>query len=329
MSVINAGNLTLLDLSKRMDPSGAIAPIVELMTRKNQMLKDMVWREGNLTTGHQYTSRTGLPTPEWRTLNSGVSASKSKTDQITETCGLLSGISKVDRDLAKLGGNEAAARLSEDKAFLQAFDNVAESAFFYESTASSPERIHGFIPRLNSLSGAYSKQVLDAGMSPVGSDQASVLIVGWGDDTVYGIVPKGMPAGLQREDMGKQLVRDANNKEYVAWVTEWSWRLGLCVHDSEYVVRICNIDMSNIAATGNLLIQALVKGVRRMKSLEGVRPVIYMPREVITYLELQALDSTKNSTLTYKDVGGMPMPFFRGIPVRQTDALLLTESIVT
>jgi len=329
MAVINAGNLSLLDLAKRMDPSGAIAPIVELMTRKNPLLRDMVWKEGKLPTGHQFTHRTGLPTPEWRKLNAGVSAQKSKTDQIVETCGILSSISKVDRDLAKVGGNEAAARLSEDVAFLQGFDNVAESAFFYEDTATTPEAIKGFASRLNSLSGPYPKQILDAGMGPVGADQASVWIVGWGDETVYGIVPKGMPAGLQREDLGKQLVKDSNNKEFVAWVTEWSWRIGLCVQDAEYLVRICNIDMSNIAATGNLLIQALVKGVRRMKSLEGVKPVIYMPREVITFLELQALDSTKNSTLTYKDVGGMPMPFFRGIPVRQSDALLLTESIVT
>lgn len=329
MAVINAGNLSLLDLTRRMDPQGRIAPIVELMERENPFLKDAIFKEGNLPTGHKYVSRTALPTVEWRNLNQGVSASKSKTDPVTETTGILSGLSKLDRDLAKLGGNEAAARLSESKGFMQAFENKVESYFFYGSTATEPNAINGLTPRINSLTGAYPKQIIDAGMSSSGGDASSVWIVGWGDETVYGITPQGIPGGLHAEDMGKQVVRDADNKEFIAWVTEWSWKLGFCVQDAEFLVRICNIDMGNILATGNLLIQALVKGVRRMKSLARCRPVIYMHRDVLTFLELQALDTTKNSTITYKDVGGFPMAFFRGIPIRVTDGLLLTESTVT
>jgi hypothetical protein len=65
------------------------------------MLLDMIWREGNLPTGHRTTVRTGLPSVFWRLLNQGVSPSKSTTVQIDEATGMLEAWSEVDVDLAK------------------------------------------------------------------------------------------------------------------------------------------------------------------------------------------------------------------------------------
>ena len=80
-------DIRLVDLTKRLDPDGRIAQIGELLNQTNEILLDMPWKEGNLTTGERTVVRTGLPTVAWRLLNKGVASSKSTTDQIDEQCG--------------------------------------------------------------------------------------------------------------------------------------------------------------------------------------------------------------------------------------------------
>lgn len=330
MATINAGNLSLLDLTSRMDPNGAIAPIVESLTKQNVVLKDAIFREGNLATGHTFVSRTALPSVAYRQFNQGVATSKSRTAPVTETCGMLEGNSKVDVDLAKLNGNEAAFRLSEDVAFVQAMNNQCESSFFYDSTLTNPERPMGLAPRLASSSNPYWSQVVPSVTAQSGADQSSIWLVGWGDNTVYGIVPKGQPGGLTRRDLGQQLTRDdGGTNEFLAYVTNWNWKFGWCVQDARYLSRT-QLDMSALAATGNLIFQAMIRMVNKLFSLDNCKPVFYCGRDVYTFLELQALDSVKSGGgLTFQNVGGQPVMMFRGIPVRRTDALLITESAIS
>ena len=120
MATLSANNPTLLDLVKAKDPNGAIALVVEALSKRNPILQDMVWKEGNLDTGHQFTSRNSLPSPTWRKLNQGVSPNKSTREQTVETCGRMEAHSEIDEALVDLNGG-AAYRASEDVAFLQAF----------------------------------------------------------------------------------------------------------------------------------------------------------------------------------------------------------------
>ncbi len=323
---------TLLDKVKRMAPNGAIDNIVEQLTRRNPVLQDMVWNEGNLPTGHLFTSRTGLPAVSWRRLNEGVSPGKSLTDQITETCGLLEATSAVDCEQARLNGNEAAFRASEDNAFLQALNNEVSTGIFYHSTKTAPEKFGGLTPRFDAASGVsslpQSSQIIKCAATSSGSDQTSIWLVCWGPDTVFGIYPKGTVGGIETEDMGKQLWDDGTGKKFRAWVTYWTWRVGLCVKDWRYVVRICNIDTSALVANSTEIIEAMIKATHQVQDFTMGRPVFYVNRTVGTYLHLQARNAVTNSTLTIENIGGQPVTKFLGIPVRETDALLNTEAIV-
>src|SRR3546814_3731512 len=78
-----------MDLAKRQDPDGSVSAIAELLSQDNEILEDMPYVEGNLTTGHRATIRTGLPTATWRKLNAGIPTSKSRTNQVDATCGML------------------------------------------------------------------------------------------------------------------------------------------------------------------------------------------------------------------------------------------------
>jgi hypothetical protein len=326
MAVLNATMLSLLDSYSRRDPDGKIAAIVEILTQRTVVMEDLEMIEGNTKTGHVITTRTALPAIQYRRYNEGIAVTKSRTDQVTESIGKMAGMSKVDVELAALHGDGAAFRASEDDAFLQSFANEVETGFFYNSTLTSPEKWQGLAPRFASTTGPGGSQVIKMDASASGADQTSLWLVGHGPKMVHGIFPKGEMLGLNPTDGGKQLTRDANNNEFWAWVTSWSWNFGVCVEDWRYVVRVANIDMGNILATGSALIDAMIRGQRKIFK-PGAKLVWYGNRDVLTFLELQAKNAvTGAGPLSFRDIGGQPILHFRGVPIKETDALLSTES---
>ena len=190
MAVLTATNPTLLDLARRTDPDGKIATIVEILNATNEVLDDMVWVEGNLTTGHRTTTRTGIPTPTWRKLYGGVQPTKSTTVQVTDNTGMLEAYAEVDKALADLNNNTAAFRMSEDRAFLEGMSQEVAQTLFYGNEGTEPEAFTGLATRYNDLSGpANADNIIDAGGND--TDMSSIWLVVWGPNTVHGIIPTG------------------------------------------------------------------------------------------------------------------------------------------
>lgn len=329
-TVVNAAGLTLMDLASRMDPDRkGIAQVVELLAQYNSFVPEMAWVEGNLPTGHQFVSRTALPSVTYRRFNEGVAATKSRTAQLTETCAQIATRFTLDKDLAELNGNSLAFRASEEKGHIQAMSNEAETGMINNSTSAAPEKWHGLAPRFNSTTQAMGgSQLVLADSAASGSDQTSVWLVGWGDESVFGIYPKSSQAGLKVEDGGKQLVSDGTN-QYWAYVTDLTWKLGLCVKDHRFVSRVCNIDTSAISATGDNIMPAMIRAHHKIFNPSGVRLAYYCNRTVATYLHLQALEKTVGSTLSIENIGGRPITNFLGIPVRSTDGIGIVEDVLS
>lgn len=329
------GVLTLMDLSKRLDPNDGIAKIIELVSLRNEVLADMLWMEGNLLTGHKTTIRTGLPTPTWRQLNYGVQPSKSSTAQITDSCGMLEAISNVDKALADLNGNTAEFRLSEDMGQLEAMDQMMATTLFYGDTRVNPERFMGFGPRFSTISTDRFKvgyNVIDAGGR--GANNMSIWVVVWGANTTHGIYPKGSKAGWQMETFSQapQILYDNQTPagQYVGYRTHYRWDCGLTVRDWRYVVRIANIDYNALMANqGNQadLVALLIQATNRIWNLGEGNAAIYLTRDARTMLEIQA-EQKPNARLTFQEAasGGGRLAFFRGITLRRVDALLTTEA---
>lgn len=328
MATLNQELPTLLDLARRMDPNGAIANIVEALTPRSALLQDAVWKEGNTATGHIYTKRTALPAVQWRKFNEGITPGKSTTAQVTEAAGSLEGLSVVDQALAKLNGNMGAFRASEDKMFLVSLKDTAEDAALYSSTQATPEKIHGLAPRFDSTTtDEGATQIIKAGGS--GSDNTSIWVVGWSPETVYMFTPRGVAAGLTPQDLGLQLRDDGTGAEFPAYVTHWRWQFGLAVQDYRYVVRICNIDVSDLARTGTTIIDNLNDSISQMESLDGVRTAIYMNRTGAKFLRAQAQNYVKGGNFQMKEMGGRWRNTWDGIPVNITDSILSTEATVS
>lgn len=332
MAVSDANTNTLLDIARRKDPDGKIAKIIELMEQDNEILKDIPYRECNDGTNYRTTVRTGLPSAVWRMYNRGVPKSKSTTAQIVDHAAKLEARSEIDVDLVKLNtGNEREFRFTEDAAFLSAMNiQMAETVFYGDK--NTPEAFVGFAPRYSKISTDKTKSgynIIDAGGT--GSGNTSIWLVGWGERTVHGIYPKGGKVGFSMTDKGIEKVEDAEGKPFYAYVTQFEWYNGLCLRDWRYVVRIANIDVSNLAAGGGSaadLNTLIIKALHRIPINKiGVRMGLYCNKDVFTALDLQTLN--KNQAMVgYRQVQGEEVLSFRNVPIRQCDALKNDEAQV-
>jgi hypothetical protein len=341
-----SGKVTLLDIAKSLDPQGKTADVAELLSQTNEILLDMPFYEGNLPTGHEGTVRTGLPTAIWRQMYQGVPASKSVRAKVVDSCGNLETRSEVDKDVAELNGNVSAFRLSEADAFIEGMNQTMAQSVVYGNTAVNPERFMGFAPRFSAISGADNAQnVISAGGA--GSDNTSVWLVVWGTKSVFGIYPKGSKAGLFHEDLGLIDAFDANNNRYRAYADRWQWKCGLHVKDWRYVVRIANIDVSDmvgITATqattaSTFLLKLLARAMARIPFMGKGTPVFYANRTVKEHLSILAMEKGQNVLAVEPGINqlGAVSPGsvnngtlkFLGVPIRTVDQITLAETVVS
>lgn len=332
MATLAANNLTLADWVKRRNPDGTPATIANLLAQTNEILEDAVFKESNLPTGHRVTVATGLPTTYWRSYNMGVPSSKATTAQVDETIGMLEAYSTADKDLAELEGNVAAFRLSEDRLFLESMNQNQANAMFYGNPATDARQFMGLAPRYSAISGAgNATNIIDAG--GVGSVNASIWLVVWGDETVFCTFPKGSEAGLIHKDLGEQTVYDSNNNPFQAYRTHYQWKNGLVVKDWRYVVRIANIDttVTNNNVTADM-ISLMSRALDRVPNLNNGRACFYMNRTLYSILRLQALNKSNNALGIEKAQGQFGTvqnwTTFLGVPLRKVDQLLNTEARV-
>lgn len=332
MATLSTIHPTLLDVTKRLDPDGKIDTIAEILNQTNEVLEDMVFLEGNLPTGHRTTVRTGLPEPTWRKLYGGVQPNRSTTAQIVDNTGSLEAYAEVDKALADLNGNTAAFRLSEDRAHIEGINQEWCSTLFYGNEGTEPEAFTGFAPRFNDTSANNGENIILGGGS--GADNNSIWLICWGPNTVHGIYPKGSVGGLQMEDKGAVTIEnvDGSNGRMEAYRTHYRWDVGLTVRDWRYVVRVPNIDLSDLtknAASGADIIDLMTQAIEQLPSLSMGKCAFYVSRKVRSFLRRQIMNKVANSTLTMDMVGGKQVTMFDGIPVRRVDALAANEAVVS
>ena len=336
---LSTGQLTLLDLSLRMSPDGKVDPVAELLSQTNAILEDVVYVEANQPTSHVVTVRTGLPAVYWRQYNAGVPSSKSTTAQITEPCAMLEARSHIDAKLLKLNGNSAAFRLSEESPFIEAMGQEMVAKLFNGNVGVDLKTFSGLATRYSSTTAGNGGNVILAGGS--GSDNASMYLVVWGQQTVFCPFPKGSQAGLSNRDLGEESVSDGNGGWYQAARSLYQWDAGLVVKDWRYVVRIANIDVSDwVGVTGTQaatastnLIKLMMRAIARIPNFSMGRAAFYCNRSIQEGLMIQALEKSQNA-LSVKDAltqfgTKMNQLEFMGIPVRGVDGLSIAETLVS
>ncbi|MCK8788084.1 hypothetical protein M0638_27385 [Roseomonas sp. NAR14] len=350
MAILTNNVLTLADYATRLGPDGTLAPLINMVSQNNEVLEDMLWMEGNLPTGHKTTQVVGIPQASWRLLNYGVPYVKGQTASVTDTTAMLEAYTKTDKKLVDLASNPAGFRLGEESIVIQGMSIQMASALFYGNNQANPAMFTGLAPRystVNTGTAPNAANVLDAGGT--GSDNTSIWLVVWGQNSITGIYPKGSQAGLQHEDVTTNApVLDAAGNPYQAYQSHYMWDCGISLRDWRYVVRIANISIAALkAGTGPNLIDLMIQAVNlppvmpsgagnvqgtagdggRAAPVTMGRAAIYCNRTVATWLQI-AFRKERTAFTSVETVMGRTITSFEGIPIRKTDALLNTEARV-
>lgn len=351
MAVLGTNVPTLADIAATMGADGNFdSDRVNLLMQTNEMLQDMVWKEGNLPTGHKTTLITGLPTVGFRRFNEGVALSKSTSSAIEEGSAMLEGFFQVDRGLAIMSGDINQYRLDESGLFMEAMNQTLQTYMLYGNAATLPESFTGFASRYNTKSGNIGGQIVDAGGT--GTDNTSIWLIGWGP-SVFAMYPKNSVGGLHHEDvtvnrtqmaggpsdaMIGDVLQDSNGRNFMGYRDHFLWNCGLVVRDYRAVARIANIDISDLVA-GNVSAADIIKlmvvayyriptNLRKNVGKAGFgRPAWYVNPTIKAALHLQALTKA-SAQITLSTIEGAEVLTFLGIPVREVDQLLNSEARV-
>jgi len=341
--------LTLADIGRRLDPDGKVSDMAEMLSQCNEVIDDIPMVEANGLTSHVTTLRTALPKGTYIRYYQGTPYSKSSAAQVEFGMSLLRDYAQIDKRLASLGGQSNAMREKEDIAHMMGLSQQQAATLIYGNTWTTPTQFTGFAPLFNTVSTATAQNavnVFDCG--GVGSSNASIWLLGWGESTAYGIYPKGSVGGLVFEDKGDVVPGfDASNNRFEAFTSMFEWSLGLVVEDWRYQIRLCNIDTTSAGLLGPtppdlfaILSRAIVrlptagrmqsnitKSDAKDKQNPAVRLKMYTDRTVRAAMDVQAIRD-KNVLLSPRDYAGAPIVNFRNIPIGVNDQQLNTESRV-
>jgi hypothetical protein len=338
MATLNQNYFTLADAAKLKAPDGSLLTIAEILERSTPFLRDMMFIEGNLTTGYKSALRTELPASTFVKYYQGIAATKGRRQTITFGSTRQRQVAEMDADLLKLDNNENIAMMDSAVEHIMGMGQDAEDELIY-GTAANPERIVGLAATYNSLSTDENNigfNVIDGGGS--GSDNASMWFIYWGKGGIHGFYPKGSTAGIQKKVYATDLIQAPDgNGVYEAKRIIFKFDYGLAIPNWQAAVRIANIDVSELADAGestydgaplmNLLIRAANKFKPQVKAMG--RPYIYCNRSVKTAIDLIANNKSTLGLSTVTGVDGKPQTSFWGVPIRLAERLLDTEAAVS
>lgn len=321
--------VTLHDWAARFGAQNQLAmqKIIELQSKTNRILDVLPFKQCNEKTQETVPVRAELPEVAWRLINKGTKPSKSKTKTESFTCGGMEALAEIDEKLMQINGNSNEWRLSENVAYQEAMNQKMATTCFYGDEKVNPAGFTGLAAYYYSKKkqdAIWADQIIDAGGT--GNNLTSLWVVGYGQDTVYGIFPEGTSAGFKYRDNGRVQMQDANGGKYWGYQSQYNWDMGLAVRDPRYVVRITNIDPSKLAqADADAFIENLIRGYNQIENPDKCQMAIFANRSVQTYLDILASKKT-NVRLDIDTFGGKKITHFWGVPILRCDAILNTEA---
>lgn len=333
MAVLGNKFIDLIDIYKGQDGKGNDVDIIEMLHQMNPILQDAQMTECNNNDRHDHSVRTGLPQVAWGKMYKGVVQSKSNKASVSDTTGFVESLSTVDTRIlekAKDGGKRI--RLEEAMSHLEAMEQEVSSKIFYGNDATAPEEFLGLTPRFNDPDAPNGKQIVNGG--GVGSDNTSIWFIGWGPSQCQLLYSEGTQAGFQRMDKGEQRTTDENGDVYYVKEEMFRWNVGLAVKDWRYVSRICNLDVSDVQDGAVDLYALMRKAYYKLwkRRIPEGQCAIYLNRDMIEALDALATNGGTSDNfvrLGRKEVEGEEILTYRGIPLRESDALINSEELVT
>lgn len=340
MGALGSTLVTMADVAKSKNKQ--IGKVAEVLVQENPMLNDIPYMQMNEGTIHKEDIRSALPAIYYRKANQAIPASKTTVEERTFSAAHFESKSQMDAKVASRGGADRIAynRWNQAQGHLQAHAIEHASLTIYGSPLDSTLKTPGFFDVYSTLntSEETSKQIIDFG--GVNSDNTSILLVNWGERSVFGIYPAGSQAGLKRTDRspnGQQVqiqALDSTGAAGAFWGYEEDFEIdhGLVVKDYRQASRGCNIDVLNLKSGSSAadLIDLMISMKYKIHVPENGTGVWYVNRTIEAFLHKQSLTKVgAGAGLTYDNYQGKKILMFLGMPIRRSDALLNSEARVT
>lgn len=329
-------------LAARMSLNNEIIDVAEVLNETNDVIQDAHVERANGITSHTVSRRTALPTVSWVKIGNGWNPTTGLLNQATEAMGMLKARYQCPGDVMRLQPNPAKFRMQQERAYIESMGQEFANTLFGNWSAGSlsadlPEEFAGLSARYSSLGTSRSAYVANNGNTS-GSDNTSIWFIQWGPGKTYLIYPRNADGGgLKKKDEGRVFTSGDNSvasttatqnnptNKLWAFVTEFSWDVGLCIEDTRTVKRLANID--SVASSSFTLDEDQIITVRNNFNTPGTISM-YCNETVFTQLDILAKDKS-NVHYLGSDPFGKPQMFFRDMPVRRCDAITDVEATLT
>ena len=344
VTAVNIDDRENLLLAARMTNNNEIMDVAEVLNETHDVIADAITQRATDATSHMVARRTRLPAVNWVKVGNGWNATTGLVNQAREEMGMLKARYLCPEDVMRLQPNPDKYRANQERAYIESMGQEFANTLFGNWAAGSlspasdpPEEFAGLSLRYNSLSSARTSYVLSNGNTG-GSDSTSIWFIQWAPGKVYTIYPRNTQGGgVKKVDEGRVFTSGDNSvasttasspnptNSLWAFVTEFSWDIGICVEDTRCVKRLCNID-SVAGSTYTLNEDKIIQIRNNFRGNETV--YMYCNETVFTQLQILAKDKQNVHYPPDNPFGG-PQMYFGDMPVRRSDAITDVEGILT
>lgn len=331
MSTLAGTELAFHDVAKSLTQDGRLIATAELLDQVHGIASDAPWVPGNTIAGHLSAQRSSLPTVYTKTAGTAVASSKSTKAQLAESAEMLEGWSIVEDVVSSIGGNKAAILADEEMTFIESMAQTTDDRIIYGNGSTTVGQLNGWAQRYASTTATNGSNVIKMDSGASGADQMSIYVCYWAQNKNYLWYPQGTTAGLEIKHLGEVSQLESNGGQRLVNKTRFRRQLGIGLDDWRALVRLANIDKSNlIAGTGADLPEGFIKASKIIQRLSGGRAVGYMNLTTEAWFDLQCRnDVTLGGGLNYENLDGQQVMSFRGIRLSINDRLTEAESAVS
>jgi hypothetical protein len=311
--------MTALEIARR---ANAPEPyqIIELMRMTNEMLIDVPAYEANNAVINVAVQRDIKPVGEHRIYNQGVGKAATQTKKIEDRIAVLSVYSEVDALMIDHSGNKAAALMSESKGIIKGM-GLTQAQTLIHGDVNKPEEFAGLMQRRYKVDGVNT---IDAGGTSTNLDMTSIYLCAIGQEFFHLIYPKGSTSvGVNREDLGRQHVKDDKGGEYPVFKSCFTAQYGVTIKVPDAVKRICNIPKD---ISGDKLVDIIIEASYKLPK-GATTYAMYCNDSILIKLDKAARDKS-NVVHTTTDPWGNEILNIRKLRCRQMDVITSSEERV-
>jgi hypothetical protein len=298
------GNLTLLDIAKRIGSDATVGLVEEVLTVAPELQTlPVVPKSG---TSYKITRRIGKPRGAFRSANEGVTPGKSQYEQIDVPMYFFDGQMVVDEAVVKADDRRLGDILAIEGAGQLQDTYVVMGDQIYRGQVADAKGFKGLKEQVDPT------MVVNATGSGANATHTAWAV--W--ENAQGLhLPIGNQGALSLGQWMKQQVSDTDGKKYMAWVNNLSFYMGLAL-GSKYCIG-CVKNITSAAPLTDILGNELVS-----KFPVGRKPTRwFISRDAVFWLQ-----KSRTAIGQVADSGGgtgfAPRPTsLAGIPIVETDSI--------